>query len=53
MIKNENVDDCSNLFARIVTNLRDLGESLDEYGSVSRLFRSFPKDFYSLIILLE
>ena len=33
--------------------MRDLGESLDEYGTVSRLLRSVPKDFDSLILLLE
>ena len=53
MKRNEKIDDYSNHFARIVTNLRDLGESLDEYGAVSRLLRSVPKDFDSLILLLE
>ena len=53
MKKNENIDDYSNRFARIVTNLRDLGEILDEYGAVSRLLRSVPKDFDSLVLLLE
>ena len=51
--RNEKIDDYSNRFARIVTNLRDLGESLNEYGAVSRLFRSVPKDFEYLILLLE
>ena len=31
---NEKVDDYSIFFARICTNLRDLGESLDEYCDV-------------------
>ena len=53
MKRNEKIDDYSNLFARIVTNLRDLGESLDEYGAISRLLRSVPKDSDSLILLLE
>ena len=53
MKRNEKIDDYSNRFARIVTNLRDLGESLDEYGAVLRLLRSVPKDFDSLILLLE
>ena len=52
MKRNEKIDDYSNRFARIVTNLRDMGESLDEYGAVSRLLRSVPKDFDSLIILV-
>ena len=53
MKRNEKIYDYSNHFAQIVTNLRDLGESLDEYGVVSSFQRSFPKDFYSLILLLE
>ena len=53
MKRNEKIDDYSNRFARIVTNLRDLGESLDEYGAVSRLLMYVPKDFDSLILLLE
>ena len=53
MKRNEKIDDYSNWFSQIVTNLRDLGESLDEYGAVSRLLRSVPKDFDSLILLLE
>ena len=53
METNEKIDDYSNCFAQIVTNLRDLGEILDEYGAVSRLLRSVPKDFDSLILLLE
>ena len=51
--RNEKIDDYSNHFARIVTNFRDLGECLDEYGAVSSLLRSVPKDFDSLILLLE
>ena len=51
--RNEKVDDYSNHFSRIVTNLRDLGESLNEYGVVLRLLKSVPKDFDSLILLLE
>ena len=47
------MDDYSNCLAPILTNLRDLGESLDEYGAVSRLLRSVPKDFYSLIFLFQ
>ena len=35
MKRNEQLDEYSNLFARIVTNLRDLEETLDEYGDVS------------------
>ena len=50
---NEKVDAYPNHFARIDTNLRDLGESLDEYGVVSILLQSVPKYFYSLILLLE
>ena len=53
MKRNEKIDDYSNHFARIVTNLRDLGESLDEYGIVSRLLSSVSNDFDSLILLLE
>ena len=53
MKRNENIDDYSNRFDRIVTNLRDLGECLDEYGVVSRPLRSVPKDFDSLIFLLD
>ena len=34
MKRNEKIDDYSNRFIRIVKNLRDLGESLDEYGVV-------------------
>ena len=33
--------------------MRDLEETLDEYGDVSRLLRSVPKYFDALIILLE
>ena len=47
------MDDYLNHFARIVTNLRDLGESRDEYSVVSRLLKSAHKDFDSLILLLE
>ena len=39
MKRNEKVDVYSNHFSRIVTNLRDLGESLDEYGIVSRFLK--------------
>ena len=53
MKRNEKIDDYSNFFAQIVTNLRDLGESLDEYGTVSRLLSSIPKDSDYLILLLE
>ena len=53
MKRNVKVVDYSNQFARIVTNLRDLGESLDEYGTVLRVFRSFPKYFDFLILLVE
>ena len=34
-------------------HLSDLGESLDKYGVVSRILKSIPKDFDSLILLLE
>ena len=53
MKRNEKIDDYSNRFSRIVINLKDLGESLDEYSIFSRLLRSVPKDFDSLILLLE
>ena len=53
MKRNEKIEDYSNYFAQIVTILRDLGENLDEYGAVSRLLRSVPKDFDYLILLLE
>ena len=53
MKRNEKIDDYSNRFARIVTNLRDLRESLDEYGAVSRLLKLVPKDFDYLILLPE
>ena len=53
MKRNEKIDDYSNHFAQFVTNLRDLGESLDEFGIFLRLLRSVPKDFDSLILLLE
>ena len=53
MKTNEKVDDYSICFAWSVTNLRDLGENLDEYGVVSPLLRSFPKKFDALILLLE
>ena len=43
MKRNEKVDEFSNHLARIVMNLRDLGESLDNYGVVLRLLRSVPK----------
>ena len=39
MKRNGKIYDYSNHFSRIVTNLRDLGESLDEYGDVSRLLK--------------
>ena len=39
MKRNEKIDDYSTHFAQSVINLRDLGESLDEYGAVSRLLR--------------
>ena len=45
MNKNGIVDEYSNRFALIVTNLRDLEETLDEYGDVSGLLRSVPKRF--------
>ena len=51
--RNEKIEDYSNHFAQIVTNLRDLGKILDEYGAVSRLLRSAYKYFDSLILLLE
>ena len=53
MKRNEKIDEYSDNFARIVTNLRDLGESLNDYGAGSRLLTSFPKYFYSLILLLK
>ena len=53
MKRYEKIDDYSKCFARIVVNLRDLGESLNEYGVVSRLLRSVPKDFDSLILLVD
>ena len=37
MKRNEKIHDYLNGFAQIVTNFIDLGESLDEYGVVSRL----------------
>ena len=43
MKRNETVDEYLNRFDRIITNLRDLEETLDEYGDVSRLLRSVPK----------
>ena len=53
MKRNEKIDDYSNFFARMVTDLRDLGKSLDDYGAISRLHKSVPKDFDYLILLLE
>ena len=49
--RNEKIDDYSNRFERIFKNLRDLGESLDEYGVVSRLLKSIPTYFDSLFYL--
>ena len=45
------MDEFSNRFAQIATNLRDMGETLDKYGDVSRLLRSVPKDFDALLLL--
>ena len=53
MKRNEKVDEHSNCFARVVTCLGNLGESLDEHGAISRLLRSVPKEFDALILLLE
>ena len=53
MKRNEKIYDLSNHFAQIVTNLRDLGESLNEYGVISMLLRLVPKEFDSLILQLE
>ena len=53
MKRNEWLDEYSNFFARIVTNLRDLEETLDETGDVSRLLKSVPTDFDALILLLQ
>ena len=53
MKRSAEVDDYLNHFSQIVANLRDLGESLDEYGDVSRLLRLVPTDFDYLILLLE
>ena len=47
------MDDYSNRFDHVVTNLRDLGENLDEYGAVSRRLRSVPKEYDVCILLLE
>ena len=33
--------------------MRDLEETLDEYGDVSTLLKSVPKEFDALILLLE
>ena len=51
--RNEKVDEYLNHFACIFTNLKNLGESLDEYDDVWRLLRSVPKEFDVLILLLE
>ena len=53
MKRNEKVDEQPNYFARVVSSLRNLGESLDEHGAISRLLRSVPKEFDALILLLE
>ena len=52
MKRNAQINDYSNRLARIVTNLKDSWESLDEYGVVLRLLMSIPKDFDYLILLL-
>ena len=43
MKRNEKVDEYSNYFVHVVTSMRDLGESHDEYSIVSRLHMSFAK----------
>ena len=51
--KTEKVDDFSNLFAHVVTNLRNSGENPDKYDAILRLLWSIPKKYNALIPLLE
>ena len=45
MMRNEKVDQYLNRFARMVANLRDLGETLDEYSVVSDFSCQSQKNF--------
>ena len=53
MKKDEKVSDFSSRFTKIVSELRDLGERLEEKEAVAKLLRSMPVKYDSLTFSLE
>ena len=53
MKKDEKVSDFSSHFTKIISELRDLGERLEEKEAVAKLLRSMPMKYDSLTFSLE
>ena len=53
MKKDEKVSDFSSRFTKIISELRDLGEQLEEKEAVAKLLRSMPVKYDSLTFSLE
>ena len=53
MKKGEKVSDFSSHFTKIISELRDLGERLEEKEAVAKLLRSMPVKYGSLTFSLE
>ena len=53
MKKDEKVSDISSCFTKIISELRDLGERLEEKEAVAKLLRSMPVKYDSLTFSLE
>ena len=53
MRKDEKVSDYSLRFTKVISELRDLGENLDEKDDVSKLLRSLQQKFDTLTLSLE
>ena len=53
MKKDEKVSDFSSRFTKIISELRDLGERLEEKEAVAKLLRSMPVKYDSLTFSLE
>ena len=53
MKKSEKVSELTNKFSRIVFELRQLGENIDNKEAVKKLLRSMPPRYNSLTLSLE
>ena len=53
MKKDEKVSDFSSRFTKIISELRDLGELLEEKEAVAKLLRSMPAKYDSLTFSLK